>query len=484
MRSRAEGGGASSVRRERAALAHRQFRSPPAARPTARASSVASCARGDRRRARSTTTTRSAAGRREARARGARSPPRGAGSRGWPSRGAACGSPPAAARARGTCGSCARAGLAELQVGPGVEDEAAHQRRHQRRAASQRSRLERGSTSRTTCELSMALGSRIDGIGAARPHAASRAQAAQARAARARVARGSPPRRAAAASCVSTRKPVARRARGRCASPRGPRGCGRRSPPGGRRGRGRRRARRARRPGPPARGSRGCAGPGRCAWRGRARAGASGRRRGARPRPARWWCAMRCRRRALHDRARDAARGALLAEAVDEVGQLAPRAGGSRGRPRSCPPLRSMRMSSGPSARKLKPRSGVSSCTELTPEVEQDAVGAPRPPARAGISRKSACTRRTRSPNGAQRARARAPASPRRGRSRAGGRRARCARRISAAWPPRPDACRPRTGRPASPRAAPALSASRTGSMARARHIRSRTPRARVRPRR
>src|SRR6202049_3779570 len=99
-----------------------------------------------------------------------------------------------------------------------------------------------------------------------------------------------------------------------------------------------------------------------------------------------------------------------------------------------------MRMSSGPSSRKLKPRSGGPSSSDETPRSKSRPATAPRstPSSASKCSSrwKLPCARRTRSPNGASRAPARRSASGSRSRptSRAAGPRASSA----AACPPRP----------------------------------------------
>ena len=139
------------------------------------------------------------------------------------------------------------------------------------------------------------------------------------------------------------------------------------------------------------------------------------------------------------------------------------------------PSARSMRMSSGPSRWKLKPRSASSSCSELDAEVEQDRRPR-RSPAEAlgdlavvGVLEPHAVA------EGRERARARARAPPRRGRSRAGGRRARCARRIAPRRGRRGPRCRRRSSPPGLTPSSSSVSASRTGMRGPRRHIRSRT---------
>src|SRR6185295_6690347 len=100
------------------------------------------------------------------------------------------------------------------------------------------------------------------------------------------------------------------------------------------------------------------------------------------------------------------------------------------------PSVGSMRMSSGPSALTLNPRSASSSCIELTPMSTSTPSGA-SPARRSGISRKSACSKRTRSPNSRRRVPdcASAAGSLSKARRRPSGA---LRRRISAACPPRP----------------------------------------------
>ena len=69
----------------------------------------------------------------------------------------------------------------------------------------------------------------------------------------------------------------------------------------------------------------------------------------------------------LDDRPRDPAREALLAVLEDRVGQLALRSSAATRSAAVSPPLRSIRMSSGSSRWKLKPRPGASNCSDDTP---------------------------------------------------------------------------------------------------------------------
>ena len=83
--------------------------------------------------------------------------------------------------------------------------------------------------------------------------------------------------------------------------------------------------------------------------------------------------AIGCSARALHDRARDVAREALLAERRDDDRRdRAPEAAFTRSA--ALGPSPPMRMSSGPSLRNEKPRSGLIELHRGDAEIEQDAV--------------------------------------------------------------------------------------------------------------
>ena len=69
----------------------------------------------------------------------------------------------------------------------------------------------------------------------------------------------------------------------------------------------------------------------------------------------------------VDDRARNPPRMALLAELEDDVGEIDLPGVAESGRLRSGPLLRSIRMSSGSSRRKLKPRPSASNCSDDTP---------------------------------------------------------------------------------------------------------------------
>ena len=181
-------------------------------------------------------------------------------------------------------------------------------------------------------------------------------------------------------------------------------------PPARRQQRGR--LRRARARSRPARRSPGCAAPGSCASPGRCRSGPCG--------TTRRMIAASCR--GGGDR-RLGARAATMARAmrrdsrsspklIERVGQLRLGQRVAPGRPRSGR-SRSMRMSSGPSARKLKPRAGSSIWNEDTPRSSTTPSSActPRAASSASMSPKPPCSRCSRPGKRAARAAPRAIAS-------------------------------------------------------------------------
>ena len=182
-----------------------------------------------------------------------------------------------------------------------------------------------------------------------------------------------------------------------------------------------------------------------------------------------------------HDGAGDAPRGALLAVAVDEVGQgglgqAVHQVGG--GGPARCGPCACR---AGRRAWKLKPRSGVSSWSELTPRSSRTPSGGSAPGARAarGSRRAPACTR---SPNAASRSRARARVSASRSRPSRRPAGARAAQDLLGVAAQADRAVDVEAARPHREQLQGFLEAA--PARWRALHIRSRTPRGRGRPRR
>ena len=124
-----------------------------------------------------------------------------------------------------------------------------------------------------------------------------------------------------------------------------------------------RRSDRARR----ARGSPRCAAPETCASPDRCACSRAAAARAARSPPAVRSSSIGASRARLDDRAGDPPRETLLAEREDHVGQLAFASTRATRSAAVSPPLRSMRMSSGSSRWKLKPRPGASNCIDDTP---------------------------------------------------------------------------------------------------------------------